>query len=156
MAVSAAPYSVRWAGRLAVLTGPDEIDVSNAGRLLDKLLSVLDREPVTVIVDLTGTTFCDSAGMNAIVRARKRAAAEQVELRLVVAALAVRRVFAVTGLDRMIDIYPSLAASLAAGPPARAGQSVPQTWQTDPLRDTDPGAAGSSAPAGDPAGPGGR
>ena len=119
--MSSGSYPVRWAGRLAVVAMPGEIDVANAGPILDKLQSVLDREPVTMIVDMTATTFCDSAGMNAVLRAYKRASAEGIELRLVTPAPAVRRVFAVTGLDRLIDTYPSLAASLAGQPGGRRG-----------------------------------
>ncbi len=117
-------YPVRWAGRLAVVAMPGEIDVSNAGSILDKLQSVLDREPVTLIVDMTATKFCDSAGMNAVLRVYKRASAGGTELRLVMPAPAVRRVFAVTGLDRLIDSYPSLAASLAGRPGGGGGASA--------------------------------
>ncbi len=126
--MSSGSYPVRWAGRLAVVAMPDEIDVSNAGPILDKLQAVLDREPVTLIVDMTATTFCDSAGMNAVVRVHKRASAGGTELRLVMPAPAVRRVFAMTGLDRLIDTYPSLAASLAGRHGERRGaQAGPVT-----------------------------
>ncbi len=39
------------------------------------------------------------------------------ELRLVVAAGHVSRVFSLTGLDRLVPIYPSLEAATAASPP---------------------------------------
>jgi len=127
--VSAGSYPVRWAGRLAVVMMPAEIDVANARAILDKLLSVLDREPVTLIVDMTATTFCDSAGMNAVLRAYKRASAAGTELRLVMPAPAVRRVFTVTGLDRLIGTYPSLAASLAGRPAGeRRGGGPVTAW----------------------------
>ena len=120
-------YPVRWAGRLAVVMMPAEIDVANARAILDKLLSVLDREPVTLIVDMSVTTFCDSAGVNAVLRAYKRASAAGAELRLVMPAPAVRRVFTVTGLDRLIDTYPSLAASLAGRPSGEPRGAGPVT-----------------------------
>jgi anti-sigma B factor antagonist len=125
VAVSAGSYPVRWAGRLAVVAMPGEIDVSNAPAILSKLLSVLDRQPATLIVDMTTTTFCDSAGMKAVVRAYRRAAAEETELRLVMAAPAVRRVFSVTGIDRLIDTYPTLAAALAGRPPGKPHRPAP-------------------------------
>lgn len=125
--MSADSYPVRWAGRLAVVMLPGEIDVANAPAILGKLLSVLDREPVTLIVDMTATTFCDSAGVNAVLRAYKRASAAGIELRLVMPVPAVRRVFTVTGLDRLIDTYPSLAASLAGRPPGEPRSAGPVT-----------------------------
>ena len=40
------------------------------------------------------------------------------QLRLVVTAHIVRRVFGINGLDRLISVYPSLDAATAAGTPA--------------------------------------
>jgi anti-sigma B factor antagonist len=137
---------------------PAEIDVANAGRIHDQLLTVLAREPVTVIVDMTATVFCDSAGMNAVLRAYKRAIVQGAELRLVIPARAVRRVFTITGLDRLVDIYPSLAASLAgklAGEPVNPGAS-PAAADTGLAVDTGPGLAGPAAHAGCPPGSGGQ
>lgn len=146
VAVSADSYPVRWAGRLAVVAIPGEIDLSNATAMLTKLLSVLDRQPATLIVDMTATTFCDSTGINAVLQAHKHARRLDVKLRLVATAPAARRVFALAGLDDVIDIYPSLAASLAGQPPGRPGGSAAD----------DPDALDPPAHAGGPAGPGGR
>jgi anti-sigma B factor antagonist len=137
---------------------PAEIDIANAGEIHDKLLAVLAREPVTVIVDMTTTVFCDSAGMSAVLRVYRRAIAQGIELRLVIPARAVRRVFTVTGLDRLTDIYPSLAASLAGKP---AGASVipvagPAAADTGLAGEADPGLSGPAAHAGCPPGPGGQ
>jgi anti-sigma B factor antagonist len=57
---------------LAVLTTPDEIDISNAGLLREALLAAAaDRQPV-VIVDMRATEFCDSTGLSVLVRALKQ------------------------------------------------------------------------------------
>ena len=53
-----------------------------------------------------------------LVRARKRAAAGGGELRLVIRDASLLRGFAVTGIDRMFPIFPSLAEALALGPHA--------------------------------------
>lgn len=102
-----------WLHDAAVITLPAEIDISNADMVRDELLSLLNRGPATAIVDMAETTFCDSAGVNALVRAHKRATANGAEIRLVVAAPGVQRVLAITGVDRLISVYPSVAASLA-------------------------------------------
>ena len=52
--------------------------------------------------------------MSALARGFRRAEASQSDMRLVVSTLAVQRVLALTGIDRLLDIYPSVAASLAA------------------------------------------
>jgi anti-sigma B factor antagonist len=113
--VSQERSSVVWLGSAAVLTLPVEIDISNADQVRDDLLSVLNRGAATLVVDMAGTTFCDSAGVNALVRAHKRATANGSNMHLVVGAPAVRRVLAITGVDHLIAVYPSVTASLAAG-----------------------------------------
>ena len=50
-------------------------------------------------------------------RAYQRALASGTQLRLVVTAPIVRRVLGVSGLDRLIPVYPSLEAATAAGIP---------------------------------------
>ncbi len=113
----AASYPVRWAGRLAVVAMPAEVGAAGASEAEQQLQAVLSREPVTLIVDMTSTARCDSAGMAVILRTCKRAASQGVELRLVASAPAVRRALTVTGVSRLVNIYPTLAASLAAQPP---------------------------------------
>lgn len=102
-----------WLSKAAVISLPVEIDVSNADQVREDLLSVLNRGAAMLIVDMGGTTFCDSAGVNALVRAHKRATADGGQIRLVAPAPAVRRVLAITGVDRLMDVYPTVAASLA-------------------------------------------
>jgi anti-anti-sigma factor len=125
-------YPVLWIGRTAVVSLPAEIDITNADQVREDLLSVLNRGAALLIADLSKTTFCDSAGVSALARSFRRAEASQSEMRLVVSTLAVQRVLALTGIDRLLDIYPSVAASLAASPdPGNAAATV----------DTDGGAA---------------
>ena len=118
-------YPVLWIGRTAVVSLPVEIDITNADRVREDLLSVLNQGAVLLIADLSRTTFCDSAGVGAVARSFRRAKASQSDMRLVVGTLAVQRVLALTGIDRLLDIYPSVAASLAASPdPGNATASV--------------------------------
>jgi anti-sigma B factor antagonist len=109
-------YPVLWIGRTAVVSLPTEIDITNADQVREDLLSVLNQGAVLLVADLSKTTFCDSAGVSALARSFRRAEASQSDMRLVVSTLAVKRVLGLTGIDRLLDIYPSLAASLAASP----------------------------------------
>jgi anti-anti-sigma factor len=111
-------YPVRWTGRQAVVTLPDHIDVSNASAISEELLSLVNRGAAPLIADMTATASCDHAGADAVARAYQRAAANRTQLRLVVTAPIVRRMLTVTGLDRLVPIYPSLEAATAAGRPA--------------------------------------
>jgi anti-sigma B factor antagonist len=90
-----------------VVALPAEIDLSNAAGVAEKLTSAVGRHPA-VIIDMSATRFCDCAGARAIVRAHRRAADSGTELRLVVTTAPVRRIFSLTGVDRLLQIYPSM------------------------------------------------
>jgi anti-anti-sigma factor len=109
---------VQWTGRQAVLALPEHIDVSNAGPIREELLSVINRGALALIADLTATISCDHAGADALVRAYHRAVISGTELRIAVTAQIVRRVLSLSGLDRLVSIYPSLEAATAARAPA--------------------------------------
>jgi anti-sigma B factor antagonist len=119
-------FPVLWLGRAAVVSLPVEVDISLADQVREDLLSVLNRGPAALIVDMGRTTFCDSAGVHALIRAHKRAAASSADMRLVVTAPAVLRVFSITGVDRLIAVCPSVSAALAAaGHSAAGGKASP-------------------------------
>jgi anti-sigma B factor antagonist len=114
------------AAGVPVVTAPAEIDTTTAGQLRAILFEWHTRGHATLVVDMTGTQFCDSAGLRELARAHKRARAEGGELRLVLSADgAVRRVFTFTGLDRLIPHFAALEQALAqvpaAGRPGRRG-----------------------------------
>lgn len=106
---------VRWLDQAAVAVTPAEIDISNADKVRTDLLSVVSEGPATLVVDMSQTTFCDSAGVNALVRVHRQARAAGVPVRLVITGSAVRRVLAITGVDGLIGTFATVAAALAAG-----------------------------------------
>ena len=134
-------YPVLWIGQVAVVTLPTEIDVTNADMVREELLSVLNQGAALLIADLSKTSFCDSAGVGALVRTFRRAAASTGTMRLVVSTPAVQRVLSITGVDRLVDTFPSVAASLA-GAGDRGVQGVPaQPDNATTKADTDGGGA---------------
>jgi PAS domain S-box-containing protein len=108
---------VAWAGRQAVVRFPVHVDASNAARIGDRLLVALDRGAAVVIADMSATARCGRAGMDTLIRAHQRALVHQAELRLVVSAPAVRQRVSTEGLDRLVAVYPSVEAAVAAGVP---------------------------------------
>lgn len=102
---------MRWAGSLAVMTLPDEVDLVNIGELRAGLDSLIRAAPTVVVVDMTRTTFCDSAGVATLVRAAQRASSAGIRLRLAGSG-PVLRVLRLLGADRIIAVHPSLTAAL--------------------------------------------
>ena len=111
------PCPVRWAGNQALVTLPEHIGMSESGPIREQLLDLLDRGAAVLIVDMAGTLSCDRSGADALVRAHQRALADGAQLRVAVTAPAVRQVLEASGLDRLVSIYASVEAAIAAGRP---------------------------------------
>jgi anti-sigma B factor antagonist len=97
---------------IAVVTAPAEIDITNAEQLRSALLRAAAKEPATLVVDMSRTRFCDSAGLHTLVAAHRRARTEGRRLLLVISSAPVLRVLALTGIDRMIPNFTTLAEAL--------------------------------------------
>jgi anti-anti-sigma factor len=145
-------YPIETVSGVPVVAAPQEIDASNADRLRAVLLEAACRGHGTFVVDMSRTQFCDAAGVGVLVRAHNRALAEGGELRLVIPASAlVLRVFAVTGLDRVIpnfaDLDEALQPAPAAPAPPRPRRRRPKPGMRPPAnrQPADPGATPSPA-----------
>jgi anti-sigma B factor antagonist len=102
-----------------VVTAPEEIDLTNVPGLRAALQEAAAGGSPALVVDMTGTRFCDSAGLRVLVDAHKRAVAEGGAVLLAVPAAAVLRVLEITGIDQVIPHFASLdeAVAHAAGSP---------------------------------------
>jgi len=106
-------------GGVAVVAAPAEIDVTTAEQLRVALLRAAGHLQTVLVADLTGTLFCDSAGLTVLVRAHRRVVAEGGQLRLVLPADGpVARIIALTGLYRLIPCFRSLAEAADPRPAA--------------------------------------
>ena len=101
-----------------MVTLPEHIGVSNSGQIREQLLELVNRGAAVLIADMTETVSCDHGGADALVRAYQRASVSGAQLRVAVTAQIVRRVLDASGLDRLVSIYPSVQAAIAAGTPS--------------------------------------
>ena len=109
----AVEYSVKTVNGLPVVSAPVEVDVSNAEELRQLLRACADEGHAVLVVDMSETAFCDSTGLHQLVRAHKRATAAGGEVRLVITAPTVLRLFAIVGIDRFFPIFQSLDDAVA-------------------------------------------
>jgi anti-sigma B factor antagonist len=105
-------YPVLWVGQAAVISAPVEIDAINADGVGTCLLSAIGNGARVLVVDMTATTFCDCAGVHAIMACWQQARAAGVSLRVAVTAPAVRHVFTITGAALLIAMRPTVSAAL--------------------------------------------
>ena len=98
---------------LTVVTLPAEIDMATAPAIGEQVAAALAPGVHIVIADMTATTFCDSAGITMLIRAKKQATARGAELRLLLPCPNVLRVLKLQGVDAVLPIYHSLEGALA-------------------------------------------
>jgi anti-sigma B factor antagonist len=112
-------FSVELVRGVPVVTAPEEIDITNAAGLraglLEAALLAVAGHPAFV-VDMTRTRFCDSAGIQALVEAHKRTQAAGGQVLLAMSGAAVPRIFSLTGVDRVIPSFTSVAEALRHTP----------------------------------------
>ena len=116
-------------GGVPVVTAPVDIDAANAECFQKILLQAASCRRATVVVNMTGTRLCDPAGVRVLVKAHERALTNGGELLLVIPASAVPRVFALTGITRVIphfaDLNQALAQAQAVVPRPLQRQAMP-------------------------------
>ena len=96
-----------------VLSASGELDMTNAAELTESLQAMADSSAKVVVADLSGVTFIDSTGLNALIVGRKRLEERGGELRLVMTHPHVLKVFEITGL---LDVFPVHASVTEALP----------------------------------------
>jgi anti-anti-sigma factor len=105
-----------WHDEVPVARIAGEVDASNAAQIAARLRRLLTNQLVTLVVDLSGTTYLDSTGINLLFSLGGELRGRQQTLRLVVApGSPIARMVSITSLDTAQPTYPTVAAALAAG-----------------------------------------
>ncbi len=106
---------------LVVASG--EIDLATSPGLRDALALLSDGQHRTVVLDLSGVSFLDSAGLSVLVAFHKRFRELGGELRIVVTDRRVTKVVELVGLDDVLLLHASMKEALDAAeiPPHEPG-----------------------------------
>jgi anti-sigma B factor antagonist len=124
MQMRADSFPVELVRGVPVVTAPEEVDITNADGLRAALAEAAGFEAAgfeaaghpAFVVDMTRTRFCDSAGIHALVEAHKRVQAAGGQVVLALSGTAVPRIFSLTGVDRVIPSFTSVAEALRHTP----------------------------------------
>lgn len=95
-------------GGAVVLRAVGEVDMVTS-QLLAKHLTCVESEvvpPAPIVLDLTGVTFLDSAGLTVLVDHHQRCVEMGTALRIVADHRAVLRTLELTGLDALLTVVP--------------------------------------------------
>lgn len=90
------------------VTVSGELDVLTAPFLWERMEPALSAVTGKLVLDFAGLNFIDSMGLGVIVRAQSRLRGESSERQVIVRHpnAHARKVFEITGLDRVIDVQP--------------------------------------------------
>jgi len=92
-----------------------EIDVYTAPALRDRLDEQIESGVHNLVVDLQNVTFMDSTALGVLVGRLKLVRTHDGSLDLVCSHDRVLKVFTITGLDKVFQIYPTIEEALAGG-----------------------------------------
>jgi anti-sigma B factor antagonist len=97
-----------------VIAVSGEIDVYTAPRLRETIVSLVDSGNYRLIVDMEGVEFLDSTGLGVLVGGLKRVRAHDGGIDLVCTQGRILRIFRITGLSRVFNIYDSVDEAVAS------------------------------------------
>ncbi len=92
----------------SVLQVGGEIDVATAPRLREQLIKLVNDQRFMIVVDLGAVDFIDSTGLGVLIGALKRVRTHDGALVLVCTEPRIVKVFEITGLNQVFEIFPSL------------------------------------------------
>ncbi len=99
-------------GPLAVLDVGGEIDIQTAPALREEALALIAQGHPHLILDLTGVTFCDSSGFNALIGIMRCATAAHGSLTLAAVPDRLLRMLDLTGLSAIMPSYPNTETAM--------------------------------------------
>ncbi len=107
--------TIEQVGEAHVVILHGEIDAFTSPSLRDDLRRLVEEMgALIVVVDLAAVTFLDSSALGALVGVFRRLRERGGQLRIVEPRTAASRIFELTGLDAVLDLYPDREAALSA------------------------------------------
>jgi anti-sigma B factor antagonist len=90
-----------------------EIDLSTAPAFEAAIIGALDDDPPVVVIELSEVSFMASVGLRILAAAHEKVS-KSAQLAIVANNPATSRPIELTGLDKVMSLYPSLDAALIA------------------------------------------
>lgn len=90
-----------------VLEIEGEVDVYTAPQLKQDIVQIAESGVKHLIINLSKVEYLDSTGLGVLIGGLKRLRESEGNLVLVGPGMRILRIFEITGLDKIFDIYPS-------------------------------------------------
>ncbi|MHA6757241.1 STAS domain-containing protein [Streptacidiphilus sp. PAMC 29251] len=103
-------------GAQAVVQVSGAMDYDTSAPLEQSLAGLLGNGARHLVLDMGAVTFCDSSGINALLRVLARAKQDQGSLALAAVTTQVQHVLQTIGVDAVITLYPTITLALDSTP----------------------------------------
>ncbi|WP_328764796.1 MULTISPECIES: STAS domain-containing protein [unclassified Streptomyces] len=104
--------AVRWSGRTAVVVVAGELDHDNPDPLNEAMGQALAKGAERIVVDCDRLTFCDSTGLNILLKGRLEVREVGAELELATLQPVVARMLEITGATGLFTVHAHLPDEL--------------------------------------------
>lgn len=102
--------------QIVALSG--EIDVYTAPELRQRLGETMHDGPPHLVIDLAEVRYIDSSGLSVLLEIHKRAQAERRRASIICAQPQILKLFALTGLDKILHVHATEADAIEVPPPS--------------------------------------
>lgn len=99
--------TVRREGDIAVIDLAGEVDAYTSSRFREVMLEVIEGGTCRIVVSMLNVDYIDSSGLGALVGGLKRTSERSGKIVLVCDKPQVRKVFEITGLEKVFQIFAS-------------------------------------------------
>lgn len=106
--------SVRKSDSTPIIELTGEVDAYTSARFREVMLDIIDTEGANLIIKMTDVEYIDSSGLGALVGGLKRATERNGKIVIVCDKPQVKKVFEITGLEKVFPIYDTEESALKA------------------------------------------
>jgi anti-anti-sigma factor len=109
-----------------------DLDIATTPAVRERLLGLLGPGVRLLIIDLSGVSFCDAAGLAVLIGTQRRATERRITVRVVAPRPHTATLLRITGLDRSLTVCATLADARPREPEPRHPQPG-EAAQADPV-----------------------
>ncbi|MCX8052556.1 MAG: STAS domain-containing protein [Armatimonadetes bacterium] len=106
--------AVRRNGNVGVIQLTGELDAYTSARFREVMVDTIENGGANLIVSMEGVEYIDSSGLGALVGGLKRCSERNGKIMIVGAQPQVRKVFEITGLEKVFPLYENEDEAIAA------------------------------------------
>lgn len=105
--------AVRNNGRIALVDLAGELDAYTSARFRDTMVELIENGAIYLVVGMEKVQYIDSSGLGALVGGLKRVSEHSGRIVIVCNNPQVRKVFEITGLERVFQLFSAEEAAVA-------------------------------------------